>query len=399
MLSFFFAHIRTHLFRNLSMVGIASLFVIVGSILLFLYQNSSKALLYYNYNIIDEKRFTISNDVSYFDMFSRNSNWLPSSLARELEQDRELSHVQSFSLVEIPVLARFSLFDFALETDIPIFSVTDSALTGAEMPIGISRAMIDFYNMKIAGTSSMLQKIPETFMRWQSVELTFGSSKLFPPLWKVASTIVGKITTIDENFPGFWLTLPESVVRDKMREVGYTLSPPYKIVAYMRDTSLISTIEKKYSEYKLQFDAYMLRDLRGQIDFMRNIFLSITLFFLVIFGIFFLFLLFSFFRERRDVFRIISIFWLSWLRARMITLAEPIFLLLSGGILWIALSYCIIQSLVYHWNSALLGRGISYILFPSNLSSFIFIWIGIFIFFGFVIFILESLWRRKTILR
>ena len=111
------------------MVGIASLFVIVGSVLLFLYQNSSKALLYYNYNIIDERRFTLSMDTSYFDIFSRESVGLPSTLANELEGDTNVTRVQSFSLVELPVLAEFSLFEFGLETDIPIFSVTDTALS------------------------------------------------------------------------------------------------------------------------------------------------------------------------------------------------------------------------------------------------------------------------------
>ena len=112
-----------------------------------------------------------------------------------------MTRVQAFSLVELPVLARFSLFEFSLETDIPVFSVTDNSLTGAVIPIGISRAMIDFYNTRIAGTSVMFPQIPELLIQGQSVRLTFGASKIFPPSPRIAVPIDGYIVNIDENYP------------------------------------------------------------------------------------------------------------------------------------------------------------------------------------------------------
>jgi hypothetical protein len=332
-------------------------------------------------------------------MFSRESVWLPDTLVWELKSDSSLSRIQSYSLVELPVLAKFSLFDFGLETDIPVFSVTDTALTWATIPVGISRAMIDFYNLKIAGTTAMLPKIPEMLIRGQWVKITFWASKIFPPLSHIATPIEGKITMIDENFPGFWLTLPESIVKEKMHEVGYVLSPPYKIVAYMKDVSMISSLEKKYARYHLQFDAKMLQELNQKIALLQNIFLSITLFFISILGIFFVFLLFSFFRERRDVFRIIYIFGLSSFRSRMLNIAEPFLLIFSGIILWAFISNFLVTWLVKLWNMELWERGISYILFPVQMSSIITISIFAVCILSFMVGVLEYIWRRKILMR
>ncbi len=399
MFSFFLSHIRTHLFRSISMICISSLCIIVSVILLFLYQNSSKALTYYNYNIIDERRFTLSMDTSYFDMFSRASVGLPSTLSKELESDANVSRVQSFSLVELPVLAEFSLFEFGLETDIPIFSVTDTALSWASIPVGMSRAMIDFYNMKVAGTTAMLPKIPEMLIRGQWVKLTFWASKIFPPLSRIAVPIEGKITNIDENFPWFGLTLPESIVREKMSEVGYELSPPYKIVAYMWDATMIPYIQKKYWKYNPKFDAQMILELNRQVDFMRNIFSAIAVIFSLVLSIFFVFLLFSFFRERRDVFRIIYIFWLSGIRARILTLAEPVSLMLTGILSGSLLSSLIIDYFVRHGNTELTNRGISYILFSVESMEIFSIGLLGFTIFTSIIIILEYSWRKKSLMR
>lgn len=399
MLHFFTSHLRSHLFRSISMFSISCICIIVYVVLLFLYQNSSKALTYYNYNIIDDRRFVISSDSNYFDMFSRNAKWLPKELSKEMESDPKLNKVQAYSLVELPVLAKFSLFEFALETDIPIFSVTDSALPWINTPIGISRAMIDFYNMKIAGSSAMFPQIPELLIKGQSVRMTFWSSKIFPPLSHVGTPIDGVITKIDENFPGFWLTLPESIVRAKMWEIGYSLPPPYKIIAYMRDISDMSYIQDKYSQYHLEFDLSMKHKLAKQINLIRNIFFGISLFFSSILGIFFVFLLFSFFRERRDVFRIVYIFWLSGIKARILTLAEPIFLLIFGCFGWAICSYFLVSLLIQKWVVEFLSRGVSYVLFPVEIYSIVIICLSVCMLFGGVIVILEYVWRRKELMR
>ena len=396
---FFFLHIRTHLFRNISMILVSSLCIFVAVTLLFLFQNTSKALTHYNYNAINDQRFTLSNDTNYFDMFSRKWVWLPFSLVEELQEDTQLSHVQSFSLVELPVLAKFSLFDFHLETDIPVFSVTDTALSWSSIPIGISRAMLDFYNMKVAWTTAMLPRIPETFIKWQWVLITFWASKIFPPLSQIATPIEGKIIKIDENFPGFWITLPESIVKQKMWEIGYTLSPPYKIVAYMHDVSMIPYIEEKYGKYHIQFDATMIQKRNEQIWFMKQVFFWFWLFFISLFGTFFLFLLFSYFRERREVFKIVYIFGLSGFRARVLTLAEPVFLMFSGIIIGGIMSHLSIHWLVEFWNRELIARGISYVLFPIDLVLLGVICVLWIIISSSIIVLLEYFWRKKQMMR
>ncbi len=182
---------------------ISSISVVVTIILLFCYQNIAGALAYYSYDTVNEHRFTLRSDSNFFSLFSKNSHGLPLKLASELESSNQFERVQSFSLVELPVVAKFSLFSFSLETDIPVFSVTDSALTGSSVPIGISRSMVDFYNMQFAGSSQMFPKVNESFLMSQSVRLTFGASKIFPSLSIIATPIDGNIVRIGNDFPGF----------------------------------------------------------------------------------------------------------------------------------------------------------------------------------------------------
>lgn len=245
---------------------------------------------------------------------------MPSTLVSEIESSNRFEKVQSFSLVELPVVAKFSLFSFGLETDIPVFSVTDSALSGSGIPVGISRSMLDFYNLQFAGSSQMFPKVNEKFLLGQTVRLTFGASKIFPSLPTIATPIEGTIVEIGNDFPGFGLVIPESIVRSKMQEVGYALSSPYKIVAYMKDIHDMQMIREKYAAYSPEFDIDAIAKIQAKIIFFRNIFLSISLFLVSIFCIFFIILLFSFFRERRDVFRMMYIFGLSSFRARILTL-------------------------------------------------------------------------------
>ena len=185
------------------MFFIACICIVSLSILLFFYQNIVGALTYYNYSTVDERRFTLRSDTNFFTLFSRNSVGLPSGIVDELQSSSRFDRIQSFSLVELPVLAKFSLFSFGLETDIPVFSVTDSALTGATLPIGISRSMVDFYNIQFAGTSIMFPKVTESFLIGQSVKITFGASKIFPSLSHIATPIDGTIVRIGDDFPGF----------------------------------------------------------------------------------------------------------------------------------------------------------------------------------------------------
>jgi hypothetical protein len=373
--------------------------MIVLVVLYFFYQNIVGALSHYSYNIVDERRFTLRSDTNFFTLFSRNSAWLPSTLAPELEASSRFEKVQSFSLVELPVLAKFSLFSFGLETDIPVFSVTDGVLSGSGIPVGISRSMVDFYNVQFAGSSPMFPKINESFLIGQSVTVTFGASKIFPSLPTIATPIDGNIVRIGDDFPGFWLVLPESIVRSKMQEIGYSLSPPYKIVAYMKDARDRAIVEQQYRTYNPEFDADAIVKFQAKIYFLRNVFFGISFFIVSILGIFFIFLLFSFFRERRDVFRVIYIFWLSGLRARVLTLAEPLVLLISGSICGSILSTMIVGWLAHRWTLELMTRGISYGLLPVQSYFIMSMCFIVCMLFGGIIVMLEYVWRRKSLMR
>jgi hypothetical protein len=79
--------------------------------------------------------------------------------------------------------------------------------------------MIDFYNLQFAGSSVMFPQITPSFLMGQSVIITVGASKIFPSLPKVATSITGSIVTIGDDFPGFGIVVPESIIRAKIEEV------------------------------------------------------------------------------------------------------------------------------------------------------------------------------------
>lgn len=99
-------------------------------ILIFFYQNIASALTYYSYGIVDEHRFTLMSDSNILTIFSKNKPGLPPALLETLHADNRIENIQAFTLVEIPVLTKFSLFQFGLDIDMPIFSVSDGYLTG-----------------------------------------------------------------------------------------------------------------------------------------------------------------------------------------------------------------------------------------------------------------------------
>lgn len=109
---------------------LSCIFLGVILILLFLYQNIASALAYYSYGIVDEHRFTLRSDTNILTLFSKNKPGLPPTLLDSLRADKHVENVQAFTLVELPVLAKFSLFEFGLDIDMPIFAVSDGYLTG-----------------------------------------------------------------------------------------------------------------------------------------------------------------------------------------------------------------------------------------------------------------------------
>lgn len=66
----------------------------------------------YSYGTVDEHRFTLQSDSNFFSLFSKSSHGLPATLTSELESSNQFARIQSFSLVELPVVAKFSLFTF-----------------------------------------------------------------------------------------------------------------------------------------------------------------------------------------------------------------------------------------------------------------------------------------------
>ena len=399
MIPFLFSHIRSHLFRSFSMVFVSWICISILYLLLFCYTNVVWVISYYNHSIVNEKRFTISGDSNLFTIFSKNSPGLPKSLVIDLETSHKIEKVQSFSLVELPVLAKFSLFSFWLETDIPVFSVSDNVLTGAIVPVWLSRSMLDFYNLQFAGSSPMFPKITPSFLMWQSVLLTVGASKIFPSLPQVATTITGSIVVIGDDFPGFGIVVPESVIRAKMMEIGYILWNPYKVVAYAKNTWDLDEIRTKYGSYNIKLDRDSIKEFQHKISIIRSIFFGIAIFMAWIFVLFFLFLLFAFFRERRDIFRMVYIFGLTGLRARLLTLSEPILLFLLGSLLGIFGAVLWMSSILNLANQELLGRGIFYEIIPLNICYVLFLY-GLFVlvFIAIILFI-ETIWRKKSLMR
>ena len=158
-----------------------------------------------------------------FQLFGKASDSLDTATVKQIETEGRLENVQVFHLVDIPVTANFRFFNFNFETDVPVFSVTDSALTGAEIPVGISRVMMDFYNTQFAGSSELFPQMRSSFLIGQSIDFTFGESKIFPSLGNIAEPVTGKVVAIRNDFPGFGIVLPESLVRKKVEETGYTL--------------------------------------------------------------------------------------------------------------------------------------------------------------------------------
>ena len=115
-------------------------------------------------------------------------------------------------------------------------------------------------------------------------------------------------------------------------------------------------IAQQYRDYHPQFDADTIKKAQAKIYFLRSIFFGVSFFLASLFAIFFIFLLFSFFRERRDVFRMIYIFGLTGIRARILTLAEPLSLLIVGSIVGSLSGVLIVAYLVEQGGSELMSR-------------------------------------------
>lgn len=340
MSNFFLTHIHKNPIRSISLIGsIALLFlVVVGGI--YIHKNVASAIEYYAWHENNEARITFASSKNLLNLFHTESG-LSEETIQSLESDPLLTNVQVFRLVSIPVSAKFGFFTFALESDIPVFSVTDTALSGAQIPVGMSRTMIDLYNTQFAGSSAFFPQIRESFLRGQSIEFTFGKSKIFQSSHAIAEPITGKVTTISTDFPGLGLVLPESLVREQLESIGHSLSTPYKIVAYMKHPENRGQIESSYAHLNMVFEMDEIKETKRRISLIGTILFFIGMMMSSVFGMFFLLLLGGYFRERKDIFRMISLFGLNSLRSYTLTIGEPMLLGMIGigiGIL-IAVGY------------------------------------------------------------
>ena len=124
----------------------------------------------------------------------------------------------------------------------------------------------------------MFPRVTPSFLIGQRVDITFGASKIFPSLPKIATPITGNIIQIGDDFPGFGIVIPESIVIEKMREIGYKLSPPYKVVAYMKNLRDMDDTRAKYSKYNIRFDQDTIREFQAKLSFIRSVFFGVSFF-------------------------------------------------------------------------------------------------------------------------
>lgn len=325
MIKFFFSHIFHNKTRSLSII--LSVFFVFLTIVfgIYIYQNTASAIRYYSSLGDNERRLTIASSSNLLNIFNTESS-LSESALNQINNDENLEQIQTFRLVGIPVSAKFGFFSFALESDIPVFSVTDAFLTGSKIPVGMSRTMLDLYNTQFAGSANVFPQMREGFLIGQKIEFTFGKSKIFQSSEHIANPITGTITTINNDFPGLGLVLPETIVREKMAEAGYSIGTPYKVVAHIKDLKNRHEIEQKYSQYSLTFEVDKIQEMRDRINLAGSIIFGIGSFIVALFAIFFLFLIGGYFRERKDIFKLISLFGLTSLRSYMISIGEPVFL-------------------------------------------------------------------------
>lgn len=395
MTKFFFKNIFQHKIRSLSIIlSIFLLFLtITGSF--YIYKNVASAIEYYSGHGNNPNRVTISASANLLNIFNAESA-LSEQKVKEILENPLLENTQVFRLVSIPVSAKFGFFSFALESDIPVFSVTDSALQSRknEIPVGMSRTMIDLYNTQFAGSSAMFPQMKDFFLKWQKIEFTFGKSKIFQSSSQVAEPIVGTISDIHHDFPALGLVLPESIVEKKLSEIGFAMGSPYKIVAYIKNLDDKKKIEELYQNgLTTRFEIDEIAETKRKIGLAGSIVFAIGTAIVAMFGIFFIFLLGGYFRERKNIFTIISLFGLKSIKSYILTIWEPLFLASIG------LFFGFLANIIFinFFHPKIANFIDSYgILFPTFVHTFADIFIFFLLIFTFIFVIILLLeWRNR----
>lgn len=346
MFSFFFKHIFKHFSRSIAIVFSIFFVFLVGIFGIYAYQNVQAVIKHFSYLGNNPNRLTISADTNILNIFSKEEG-LPEEKIQEIEQDENLENVQIFRLVQIPVSAKFWFFSFALESDIPVFSVTDSALENKKniIPVGMSHTMVDLYNTQFAGSSKFFPQMSAEFLLGQKIEFTFGKSKIFNSTNNIATPITGTLSAINNDFPGFGIVLPESIVKQKLEEVGFSLGAPYKIVAYMKNSGLRDNIIKNHPGLNIRFSMDDIKKTEEKIMIAGLILWGIGSFLAGMFIVFFCFLLFGYFRERKNYFQMISLFGLKSYKSYILTIGEPLFFSIFGILFGIFVSIFFMQNI------------------------------------------------------
>lgn len=160
MYKFLFTHIFKSPARNISIIVSIFLIFLISIVGIFIFQNTTSAINYYSRVGKNEKQVSLTTSSNIFNIFQNDYQFEEKDVEKILN-DEDLENVKVFRLVNMPVSAKFELFTFELESDIPIFSVTDKFLTGASIPVGMSKTMLDLYNTQIAGSSEYFFTISE----------------------------------------------------------------------------------------------------------------------------------------------------------------------------------------------------------------------------------------------
>ncbi len=283
-LRFILLKIRAHKIRSSIVILSTMLMSVFLSILLFLYSNIIAFNTYYQLDGVDPRRVSITSDTSFFELFGKEKSGLSQAIETKITQDPLIDHSYFLTFVEIPVLAQMDIFSFHLATDIPVFGISDEFFAGISpkksawenIPIGISKSMLEFYNVQVAGSASFFPRMNEYFLKWQAMKLEFGKSKIFDYSEKSPILKFWSVVTISNDLPGFGLSIPISVVNDSLKKLWYPTPRPYRAIAYLKNTGDIEKIKSAYSDYTLVFDRDKIAQAEKNMKLIRSVFLIIA---------------------------------------------------------------------------------------------------------------------------
>ncbi|MFO0764152.1 MAG: hypothetical protein U0518_04850 [Candidatus Gracilibacteria bacterium] len=283
-LRFILLKIRAHKIRSSIVILSTLLMSIFLSALLFLYSNIVAFNSYYQLDGVDPRRISITSDTSFFELFGKEKSGLSEEIEMKIKNDPLVDHSYFLTFVEIPVLAQMDIFSFHLATDIPVFGISDEFFSGIStkknsrenIPIGISKSMLEFYNLQVAGSASFFPRMNEYFLKGQIMTLEFGKSKLFDYAEKSPILRSGSVVTINQDLPGFGLSIPLSVVQGSLQKLGYKTPRPYRAIIYLKNIEDIEKIKSSYQGYTFVSDRDKIAQAEKNIQFLRSIFLTIA---------------------------------------------------------------------------------------------------------------------------